>query len=118
MWTKGSRNNRSKCMWRPYTYICKYSTKVKCFEIYGYLKGKSSLIIFDIHANLKYKYGNRQFWYRGYYVDTVGINREIIDEYIRDQIKEDFEYKQLRLKEYIHTFNGWLWLYKTKLFIV
>lgn len=82
--------------------------KLSVSKFMGYLKGKSSLIIFDIHANLKYKYGNKQFWYRGYYVDTVGINREIIDEYIRDQIKEDFEYKQLSLKEYVHTFNGWL----------
>ena len=54
--------------------------KLSVSKFMGYLKGKSSLIIFDIHANLKYKYGNKQFWYRGYYVDTVGINREIIED--------------------------------------
>ena len=55
----------------------------------GYLKGKSSLMIFDRHANLKYKYGNRHFWCRGYYVDTVGRNKKAIEEYIRNQLQED-----------------------------
>jgi len=55
----------------------------------GYLKGKSSLMIFDRHANLKYKYGNRHFWCRGYYVDTVGQNKKAIAEYIRNQLQED-----------------------------
>ena len=58
-------------------------------QFMGYLKGKSSLIIFDRHANLKYKYGNRRFWCRGYYVDTVGRNRKVIAEYIRNQLVED-----------------------------
>ena len=58
-------------------------------QIMGYLKGKSSLMIFDRHANLKYKYGNRHFWARGYYVDTVGRNKKQIQEYIKNQLQED-----------------------------
>ena len=55
----------------------------------GYLKGKSSLMIFDRHANLKYRYGNRHFWCRGYYVDTVGRNEKAIREYVKNQLQED-----------------------------
>ena len=66
--------------------------KYSVSEIMGYLKGKSSLMIFERHANLKYKYGNRHFWCRGYYVDTVGKNAKKIEEYIRNQLKEDLEY--------------------------
>lgn len=65
----------------------------------GYLKGKSTLMIFERHANLKYKYGNRHFWCRGYYVDTVGKNAKKIQEYIQNQLKEDLEYDQMTLKE-------------------
>ena len=72
----------------------------------GYLKGKSSLMIFDKHANMKYKYGNRTFWCRGYYVDTVGRNKKVIEEYIKNQIQEDLAYEQLSLKEYIDPFTG------------
>ena len=72
----------------------------------GYLKGKSSLIIFERHANLKYKYGNRHFWCRGYYVDMVGKNAKKIEEYVRNQLQEDLEYDQLTLKEYIDPFTG------------
>ena len=72
----------------------------------GYLKGKSTLMIFERHANLKYKYGNRHFWCRGYYVDTVGKNAKKIEEYIRNQIKSDWEYDQMTLKEYIDSFTG------------
>lgn len=75
-------------------------------EIMGYLKGKSSLMIFDRHANLKYKYGNRHFWCRGYYVDTVGKNAKKIEEYIRNQMQEDLEYDQMTLKKYIDPFTG------------
>ncbi|MCQ4937550.1 IS200/IS605 family transposase [Anaerotignum propionicum] len=75
-------------------------------EIMGYLKGKSSLMIFDRHANLKYKYGNRNFWCRGYYVDTVGKNAKKIEEYIRNQIQEDLTADQIMLKEYIDPFTG------------
>lgn len=72
----------------------------------GYLKGKSSLIIFDRHANLKYKYGNRHFWCRGYFVDTVGKNAKKIEEYVRNQLQEDKMYDQLSLLEYVDPFTG------------
>ena len=72
----------------------------------GYLKGKSSLMIFDRHANLKYKYGNRHFLCGGYYVDTVGKNKKAIDEYIRNQLTEDIANEQITLKEYIDPFTG------------
>ena len=72
----------------------------------GYLKGKSTLMIFERHANLKYKYGNRHFWCRGYYVDTVGKNAKKIQEYIRNQIQSDWEYDQMTLKEDIDPFTG------------
>ena len=72
----------------------------------GYLKGKSSLMIFDRHANLKYKYGSRHFWCRGYYVDTVGRNKKVIAEYIRNQIEEDNASDQISFKEYTDPFTG------------
>ena len=72
----------------------------------GYLKGKSTLMIFERHANLKYKYGNRHFWCRGYYVDTVGKNAKKIQEYIQNQLQNDLEYDQMTLKEYIDPFTG------------
>ena len=69
--------------------LVKIPPKYSVSEIMGYLKGKSSLIIFDRHANLKYKYGNRHFWCRGYYVDTAGKNAKKIQEYIQKQLEED-----------------------------
>ncbi len=75
-------------------------------QFMGYLKGKSSLMIFDRHANLKYKYGSRHFWCRGYYVDTVGRNKRTIAEYIKNQLAEDCANDQLTLKEYIDPFTG------------
>ena len=72
----------------------------------GYLKGKSSLMIFDRHANLKYKYGNRHFWCRGYYVDTVGRNAKVIEEYVKNQLQEDIATDQLSLKEFTDPFTG------------
>ena len=80
--------------------------KYSVAEIMGYLKGKSSLMIFDRHANLKYKYGNRHFWCRGYYVDTVGKNEKRIAEYVRNQLLEDYTEDQITLKEYIDPFTG------------
>ena len=80
--------------------------KYSVSEIMGYLKGKSSLMIFDRHANLKYKYGNRHFWCRGYYVDTVGKNAKKIEEYIRNQLAEDKINDQISLKEYVDPFTG------------
>jgi len=81
-------------------------TNISVSEFMGYLKGKSSLMIFDRHANLKYKYGNRKFWCRGYYVDSVGKNSKKIEEYIRNQIQDDQAYDQLSLKEYVDSFTG------------
>ena len=80
--------------------------KYSVAQIMGYLKGKSSLMIFDRHANMKYRYGNRHFWCRGYYVDTVGRNKKAIAEYIRNQLQEDIANDQLTLKEYIDPFTG------------
>ena len=70
-------------------------------QFMGFLKGKSTLMIFDRHANLKYKYGSRHFWARGYFVDTVGRNETAIKKYIQNQLKEDYEMDQMTLKEYI-----------------
>ena len=75
-------------------------------QFMGFLKGKSSLMIFDRHANLKYKYGSRHFWCRGYYVDTVGRNKKAIEEYIRNQLEEDFSADQISIKEYQAPFTG------------
>ena len=80
--------------------------KYSVSEIMGYLKGKSSLMIFDRHANLKYKYGNRHFWCRGYYVDTIGRNKKRIAEYIRNQLQEDAMADQISMKEFIDPFTG------------
>ena len=71
-----------------------------------YLKGKSSLMRFDQHANIKYRNGNREYWCRGYYVDTVGRNKKVIAEYIRNQLKEDYTLDQMSIKEYTDPFTG------------
>ena len=71
-----------------------------------FLKGKSSLMIFDRHANLKYKYGQRSFWCRGYYVDTVGKNKKVIADYIKNQLEEDYAAEQLTIKEFSDPFTG------------
>ena len=76
-------------------------------QVMGHLKGKSSLMIFDRHANLKYNYGNRHFWCRGYYVDTVGRNKKQIQEYIRNQLIEDEQLDQMTIKEYVDPFTGY-----------
>ena len=80
--------------------------KYSLSQIVGYLKGKSALMIFDRHANLKYKYGNRHFGCRGYYVDTVGRNKKAIEEYIKNQLQEDIANDQISIKEYIDPFTG------------
>ena len=80
--------------------------KYSVSQIMGYLKGKSSLMIFEKYANLKYKYGNRHFWCRGYYVDTVGRNKKAISEYIRNQLRQDQEEDQMSIKEYVDPFTG------------
>ena len=81
----------------PYMSIAKFV---------GTLKSKSALMIFDRHANLKYKYGSRNFWCRGYFVDTVGKNAKMIEEYIQNQLEEDLASDQITLKEYIDPFTG------------
>ena len=80
--------------------------KYSVSQIMGFLKGKSSLMIFDRHANLKYKYGNRHFWASGYYVDTVGRNKKQVQEYIRNQNQEDQIADQMSIKEFVDPFTG------------
>ncbi len=80
--------------------------KISVSSFMGYLKGKSSLMIFDRHANLKYKYGNRKFWAEGYYVDTVGKNKKVIEEYIKKQLQEDIATDQIVMKEFVDPFTG------------
>ena len=82
------------------------SPKISVSSFMGYLKGKSSLMIFDKHANMKYRYGNREFWCRGYYVDTAGKNKRAIAEYIRNQLQEDVAYEQMSIKELVDPFTG------------
>lgn len=84
-------------MSRSYTYVCKYSTQIKCFIVYG---------IFERHANLKYKYGNRTFWCRGFYVSTVGNNKTAVQRYVENQLKEDMMSDQITIKEYKDPFKG------------
>ena len=80
--------------------------KYSVSQFMGYLKGKSSLMIFEKYANLKYKYGNRHFWCRGYYVSKVGKNKKAIAEYIRNQLQEDYADDQMSIKEYVGPFTG------------
>ena len=80
--------------------------KLSVSKYMGILKGKSSLIIFQRWSNLKYKFGQRSFWCRGYYVDTVGKNAKRIAEYVRNQLQEDMMYDQISIKEYKDPFNG------------
>lgn len=75
-------------------------------QFVGFLKGESTLMIFDRHANLKYKYGSRHFWCRGYFVDTVGRKETAIKQYIQNQLKEDYELDQMTIKEYVDPFTG------------
>ena len=86
--------------------LVKIPPKISVSSFMGYLKGKSSLMIFDKHANMKYRYGNREFWCRGYYVDTVGKNKKAIAEYIRNQLQEDLAYEQMSIKELVDPFTG------------
>ena len=79
--------------------------KISVSSFMGYLKGKSSLLMFDRHANLKYKYGNRKFWAEGYYVSTVGLNEATIRKYIREQENADIAQDKLSLKEYENPFD-------------
>lgn len=80
--------------------------KYSISQVMGYLKGKSAMMIFERHANLKYKFGNRHFWAEGYYVSTVGLNTATIQKYIREQEKEDQIMDKLKIKEYVDPFKG------------
>ena len=80
--------------------------KMSVSSFVGFLKGKSSLIIFERYSHLKYKYGNRQFWCRGYYIDTAGKNAKKIAEYIQNQLKEDQVEGQMTMKKYIDPSTG------------
>ena len=86
--------------------LVKIPPKISVSNLMGYLKGKSSLMIFERHANLKYKYGNRNFWAKGYFVSTVGLNAETVKEYIKNQEKEDMMEDNLSTKEYKDPFKG------------
>ena len=79
--------------------------KISVSSFMGYLKGKSSLMIFDNHANLKYKFGNRKFWAEGYYVSTVGLNEATIVKYVQEQEKVDVTLDRLSVKEYEDPFE-------------
>ncbi len=89
-----------------YPYAVSIPPKISVSSFMGYLKGKSTLMIFERHANLKYKYGNRHFWCKGYYVSTVGRNKTAIARYIDNQLKEDMMSDQLTMKEYVDPFKG------------
>ena len=109
---------RELCNWKGITIIeaevcpdhvhmlIEIPPKYSVSGIMGYLKGKSSIMIYSQWGNMKYKYRNREFWCRGYYVDTVGKNAKKIEEYIRNQLQEDMIYDQMSLKEYIDPFTG------------
>ena len=103
---KGIEIIEAECCRDHIHMLVRIPPKFSVSEIMGYLKGKSSLMIFEKHANLKYKYGNRHFWCRGYFVDTVGKNTKKIQEYIANQLKDDLEADQLTLNEYIDPFTG------------
>jgi len=103
---KGIEIIQAECCIDHIHMLVRIPPKYSVSEIMGYLKGKSSLIIFDGHANLKYKYENRHFWCRGYYVDTVGRNKKAIEKYIKNQLQEDIMNDQLTIKEYIDPFTG------------
>ena len=92
----------------PYCVCTKIQKKrnIEYFIIHGIFERKSTLIIFERHANLKYKYGNRSFWCRGYYVSTVGNNKEAVYRYVENQLKEDMMSDQLTIKEYKDPFKG------------
>jgi len=93
--------------WRDHIHmLVSIPPKMSVSRAMGIIKGKSALMIFDRFANLKYKYGNRHFWCRGYFVDTVGRNKTAIQKYIQDQVEEDQMVEQISMKEYIDPFTG------------
>ena len=86
--------------------LVKIPPKLAVSNFMGYLKGKSSLMIFERFANLKYKFGNKVFWAKGYFVSTVGLDTKKVQEYIRDQEKEDLMTDSMSTKEYVDPFKG------------
>ena len=86
--------------------LLKIPPKISVSGFMGYLKGKSALMIFERHANLKYRYGNRHFWAKGFFVSTVGLNTKVVEDYIRNQEKEDMVQDNLSTKEHVHPFKG------------
>ena len=103
---QGDRNTGGRSIKDHIHMLVSIPPKYSVSQIMGYLKGKSSLMIFEKYANLKYKYGNRHFWCRGYYVDTVGRNKKAIENYIRNQLQQDYEDDQLSIKEFVDPFTG------------
>ncbi|USD05901.1 transposase, partial [Staphylococcus aureus] len=91
---------------RSYPYDSKYTTQTWGIIICWLFKRKSNLMIFDRHANLKYRYGNRKFWCKGFYVDTVGRNKKVIENYIRNQLQEDIVADEISMEEYLDPFTG------------
>lgn len=106
MLSKGCGNYRSRIVSRSYSYVGEYSAEIQRCEFCRIFEREKFFDDFDRHANLKYKYGNRHFWCRGYYVDTVGRNKKAIEEYIRNQLQEDIANDQISMKEYIDPFTG------------
>lgn len=102
---KGIEIMAAECCPNHIHMLIRIPPKYSVSEIVGYLKGKSSLIIFDRHANLKYKYGNRHFWSEGYYVSTVGLNDQTVAKYIREQEGHDIAMDKLSVKEYQNPFE-------------
>ena len=103
---KGAEIVEAECCADHVHMLVKIPPKYSVAQIVGYLKGKSALMIFDRHANMKYKYGNRHFWCQGYYVSTVGHNKKAIAEYIRNQLQDDIVGDQLSLFESYDPFTG------------
>ena len=96
---KGVEINEGHMMIDHVHLLLSIPPKMSVSSLMGYLKGKSALMIFDNHANLKYKYGNRKFWAEGYYVSTVGLNESTIKKYIAEQDKHDIALDKLSVKE-------------------
>lgn len=103
---KGRRNIGSNSLFRSCSYGSVNTAKIQYFKRYGVFERKKFLNDFDRHANLKYKYGNRHFWCRGYYVDTVGRNEKAIREYVKNQLQEDIANDQISIQEYVDPFTG------------
>lgn len=103
---KGVRIIEAECCSDHIHMLVEIPPHISVSYFMGYLKSKSALIIFDRHANLKYKYGNRHFWARGYYVDTVGKYEGAIKEYIHNQLQDDIMNDQLSMKEFVDPFTG------------